>query len=116
MTQQNSFKSDSKFWATNFFPKGIGRSGHFNKEQTNLLENHGVAYEALADGSREPVSEEEVAFVLVFQGQKEAQTKHERTWKRFLEVTDQKHRMHYSVGSSSAPSVDFSAQVDAGEL
>ena len=116
MSQQNSFQSDSKFWATNFFPKGINRSGHFNKEQAGLLENHGKAYEALTDGTRDPIGEEETAFLSVFKGEREAQTKHERTWKRFLEVTDQKHRMHYSVSSSSAPSIDFSSEVDAGEL
>lgn len=116
MSQQNSFHSDSKFWAANFFPKGIGRSGYFNKVQANLLEENGKTYQALADGSMKPRNTEESEFVQVFQSKKEAQTIHEKSWQRFLEVTNQKYRKHISVSSSLAPSDDFSSYDDSDEL
>lgn len=109
MSQKQAFHSDSKFWAREYFPKGIGRSGHFNKTQAVLLETHGKTYQALSEGSKIPEFEEEKAFVEVCRGERAPESEHEKTWCRFLDVTDQKNRVHYSVGSSSAPSVDFSS-------
>jgi len=116
MGQKGSFYSDSKFWAIDVFPKGIGRSGHFNKEQASLLENHGKRYLALTSGDVEPCNDEEKAFVSVFKGEKEAITIHEKVWERFLDVTGEKRRVHYSVSASATPIVDFSSHEDADEL
>lgn len=115
MSQMTSFQSETKFWAREYFPKGIARSGHFTKEQASLLEAHGKSYEALSKGLVLPKGEEEKAFVEVCLGEREAQSVHEKTWKRFLTVINEKHRIQFSVSSSSSsPSVDFSEPVDAG--
>jgi uncharacterized protein YifE (UPF0438 family) len=115
MSQQKSFSSESKFWATEYFPRGIGRSGHFTNEQAKLLEDHGRSYYALSTGKVNPINDEEANFVAVFKGNRDPVTAHEKVWKRFLDVTDQKNKVHYSVSSSSSPSVDFSDPVEGDE-
>lgn len=115
MSQQKSFSSESKFWATEYFPRGIGRSGYFTNEQAILLEVHGRSYQALSTGEAKPINDEEANFVSVFKGNKDPVTAHEKVWKRFLEVTNQKNKIHYSVSSSSSPTVDFSDPVEGGE-
>lgn len=86
----HSFISDRKFWAKQYFPKGIHRSGHFTREQAAMLERHGWAYEALASGKVVAMTAEEQHFVAVFQQGAKAATKHEKLWQRYLDVTNVK--------------------------
>jgi uncharacterized protein len=116
MANEKAFHATAKFWATEHFPKGIARSGHFTKEQAQLLEDHGRSYKALYDGDIRPRCNEESGFVAVFKGQKEAANIHERTWKRFLEVTNQKHRLYISMGGQPSSSEDYSSYVDGSNL
>ncbi len=83
MSNSAHFQSSKKFYATEHFPYGIDRSGEFTREQTQLLIDHGTAYQALADGTREPVSSLETDFVAFCQGEKEAVSKHEKVWQLF---------------------------------
>jgi hypothetical protein len=88
MSEQHSFKSDSKFYALEHFPFGIDRSGEFTRDQALLLEQHGYAYQALSSGERQPVTAEERDFVAVFNGEKPATTAHEKAWLRFCNKID----------------------------
>ncbi len=83
----SSFACNSKFYAQEHFPYGLSRSGEFTREQVSLLENHGRAYQALCDGSREANTEEERGFILVCRGEKAANSSHEKAWLRFCEKT-----------------------------
>lgn len=99
MDIQSPFFSNSKFYAQQHFPYGIGRSGEFTKLQTSLLETHGKAYEALHSGQREPLNDEERQFVAVCRGQAAASTDHEKAWLLFCEKTNKK-RVSCSLGYS----------------
>lgn len=90
MNTSDSFKSKTRFFADQQFPYGISKSGEFTKQQAELLEQHGEAYEALHNGSRTPISEEEVAFISVCNGEKEPETAHEKAWSKFCQVTKKK--------------------------
>ena len=90
MNSIDSFSSKSLFYADSHFPYGLRRSGEFTRHQSDLLEQHGNAYEALHNGSRQPETEEEIAFIAVCNGLKEATTDHEKAWSKFCQVTNKK--------------------------
>tara|TARA_B100000446_G_C10479348_1_gene315361 strand:- start:302 stop:595 length:294 start_codon:yes stop_codon:yes gene_type:complete len=83
MTNIAPFYSERKFYGDGHFPYGIDRSGEFTREQANFLLNHGWAYQALAEGSRTPVTPEEEVFVAVCRGEKPPKTAHEKAWMLF---------------------------------
>lgn len=85
MNKKISFSCDSAFFAEEFFPFGISRSGEFTREQAELLEKHGRAYQGIHNGTREPVNEEEQGFLAVCLGEKEPETNHEKAWARFCQ-------------------------------
>ena len=87
MYKTESFVTCKMFYADEHFPYGISRSGEFNREQANLLEHYGEAYQALHSGQRSPINEEERDFVAGCKGEKEARTEHELAWTRFCDKT-----------------------------
>lgn len=91
MQNHGSFFSPKKFYGEEHFPYGISRSGEFNRQQAALLEDHGVAYQELHFGQREPCNDEERAFVLVCKSEKAAQTIHEIAWMRYFEKTQERN-------------------------
>lgn len=103
-----SFSSDRKFYAQQHFPYGIDRSGEFTCEQGQLLINHGHAYEALADGSREPATQEEERFLAVCRGEFEPETAHEKAWFLYCSKTRRAKSTYSSpiVGLNERP-IDF---------
>lgn len=90
MKTSTSFYSNRKFFGESHFPYGLERSGEFTRQQTELLLNHGFAFQALADGSREPATLEEETFVAVCQGKQLAQTSHEKVWQLYCLKTNAK--------------------------
>ena len=83
MENNQSFLTNSKFYADEHFRYGLARSGEFLSSQVTLLENHGHAYQALHNGDRQPTTDEEKHFVEVCKGFAEATTNHEKAWQRF---------------------------------
>jgi uncharacterized protein YifE (UPF0438 family) len=90
MNTKDSFYSNSKFYSDRHFPYGFARSGKFTLEQAALLERHGKAYEALHNGSREPVNKEEKSFVTVCRGEAEPVTEHEKVWMLYCKAITKK--------------------------
>ncbi len=84
MAKDHSFYSDRNFYADEHFPYGLNRSGEFTFAQSELLIQHGCAYEAIANGSREPVSDEEARFLAVCRGEFPAESEHEKVWQLYL--------------------------------
>lgn len=96
MNESPPFFSSSKFYAEEHFPYGISRSGEFTIAQSDLLLNHGKAYQALHGGTRLPTNDEESMFVKVCRGEKEPQSSHELVWMRFCEKTQKyNHKFGY---------------------
>jgi len=87
MTKPSSFSCDKRFYGDASFPYGLSRSGEFTIQQVSLLEQHGIAYEALHNGQRTPINDEERAFVCVCRGEKKAESMHEITWQRYCDKT-----------------------------
>ncbi|GAA6154279.1 DUF413 domain-containing protein [Pseudoteredinibacter isoporae] len=97
-----SFVCKTKFYAQEYFPYGLSRSGEFTREQVELLENHGRAYQALHTGVRTATNGEEENFVRACRGEREPTTVHEKAWARFCEKTS------LTVAVSSPNKVDSS--------
>lgn len=87
MTTIESFKTDKKFLARQHFPYGLTRSGEFTTNQVRLLEAHGYAYEALSQGTREPVTADEEQFLAFCHGDKPAESAHEKVWQKYTQIT-----------------------------
>lgn len=83
MSEIASFKTVKTFADKVHFPYGFSRSGDFTSKQANLLERHGQAYKSLEDGSRQPETEEERNFVKFCQGERPAESEHEKVWARY---------------------------------
>lgn len=87
MSEERSFSSNRKFFAAEYYPYGLARSGEFTREHADLLEKHGYAYQSLEEGSRSAANAEEERFLSVCRGEAEAETRHEIAWRRFCQKT-----------------------------
>jgi len=105
MANSLSLDSNRKFYSDGHFPYNIDYSSEFTGEQTNLLMQHGWAYQALAEGSRTPVTKEEEAFVAVCRGEQAPKTVHERVWVLFCNKTSAPKAMISSPLVGSKPLV-----------
>ncbi|MBY6018980.1 DUF413 domain-containing protein [Ferrimonas balearica] len=90
MTASQSFSSEQKFFDNRHFPRGFRRSGTFTINEADLLERHGQAMQALSNGSRAPLSEDEQHFVEFVQGKVEGCTPLERLWAKYLKASQGK--------------------------
>lgn len=96
MQNTKSFSSNKKFLAQDVYPYGISRSGDFTRQQAELLEQHGVAYEELHTGTREPVNAEERRFVAVCKELKSPETQHELVWMKYYKKSKSRHLRAFS--------------------
>lgn len=94
MSEVISFHSNKRFFDDEHFPYGFDRSGEFTSSQAQLLTSHGRAYKALAIGAQNPVTQEEEAFVEFCRGLKEAESLHEKTWKKYMETCNRVLEYH----------------------
>ena len=112
MQDFGSFVSTKKFYGEAHFPYGISRSGEFNNDQAALLEIHGVAYQELHTGLRVPTNDEEREFVSVCEGVKAPQTKHEITWMRYCQKTQEQTATPASIKKAVAQELDSAPSSD----
>jgi len=96
------FRTDKRFEDKLNFPYGFLKSGDFTIEQARVLELKGVAYQELAAGARKPQGEVEREFVAFCHGKKEAQTIHERVWKRYLAKVHSRNAVSFNKKRNSA--------------
>ena len=75
---KDSFKASRKFYDDKNYPRGMGRSGDFTLAEVQLLENHGIAFQALALEKQPPINDEERRFVQVCKGELSPVTKAEK--------------------------------------
>jgi uncharacterized protein YifE (UPF0438 family) len=79
----SEFCTDKIFRDPINFPYGFVRSGEFTIEQARLLERCGEVYQALDAGTRQPQGDQEREFVAFCRGERDANSLHERVWKRY---------------------------------
>ncbi|GAA4894871.1 DUF413 domain-containing protein [Ferrimonas pelagia] len=100
MSAMESFQSQQLFFDDGAFPRGFRRSGTFTIHEAALLEQYGVAMQQLSLGLRTPSTPDEQRFVLICQGHKEASTKLEKVWLKYLK--NSRGKRLFSIGSSAS--------------
>lgn len=98
----SDFCSNKRFFDDENFPYGFERSGEFTSAQAKLLTDHGLAYKALLLKAKEPVSEEEKRFVMFCDGFRDAETVHEKTWKKYMDACGRVMEYHSVTANRSA--------------
>lgn len=68
------------------FPRGFNRSGEFTINESKLLNDYGDTMKRLAEGTLEPINEEEKRFIRCANGEQEATTIVEKTWRRYKQI------------------------------
>ncbi|MDF0533640.1 DUF413 domain-containing protein [Shewanella sp. A32] len=79
-----SFTATRRFYDDANFPKGFHRCGDFTQKEAELLETHGVALKALAEGTMLPRTADEQRFVDVINGSQTASAPMEKLWIKYL--------------------------------
>ncbi|MEL4407788.1 DUF413 domain-containing protein [Shewanella algae] len=85
-----SFVSERRFYDDKNFPKGFRRSGDFTYNEAELLEKHGVAMQALAEGRQAPRNPEESHFVEVVRGNSAPGSLLEKIWVKYVKLASGK--------------------------
>ncbi|NIB41887.1 DUF413 domain-containing protein [Pseudomaricurvus alkylphenolicus] len=113
----NSFDQQGRiYWGTEHFPYGLAKSGQFTRQQVELLERHGYAYEALASGERTPITPEEKSFLQFCQGEQEPDSAHEKAWDRYLREVSKTGIVVTSSASQADASSGYNDALDLDEL
>ncbi|MFA7554349.1 MAG: DUF413 domain-containing protein [Spongiibacteraceae bacterium] len=90
------------------FPKGFSKSGEFTISESDLLHKYGSSLMALEKGTATASTDEELQFVAVCQGQREAESKLERLWLKYRSKCGSKKWIN-AFGSAKP---DLSGEID----
>lgn len=101
--KQSDFASSKMFFDSKNFPRGIARSGLFSRREAEILERHGFAMQALANGTREAETDAEKAFVEMIGGERAAESEFEKAWSKYTYHTTNR-RVSYTTGMAFAMS------------
>lgn len=99
---KDSFKSTKRFYDDKNYPKGISRSGDYTLNETQILEEYGVALKELSIGIRIPVTNDEQHFVDVCHGRAEVESVIEKTWVKYNDNVLTPKQFHTLFGRTKA--------------
>lgn len=115
----DSFQSNRRFYDDKNYPRGMSRSGDYTLNEVKILEQHGIALQAIADGSRAPVNEEEQRFKDVCEGKLTATSSIEKTWLKYQNKVLSPKQFHTLFGrtkvETNTDDIDVSDTVDINE-
>ncbi|MCH4294164.1 DUF413 domain-containing protein [Shewanella sp. 3B26] len=112
---QSSFQSKKRFFDDANFSKGFRRCGDFTNKEAELLETHGEAMKALAEGSRPPVTAEEAQFVDVVRTNKAPSSLLEQIWLKYCKLAQGKP-FYAVVGTVHAAANAPEAEIELDEI
>lgn len=101
------------FYGDSSFPHGLSRSGHFNKRESQELEQFGHTLLALSTGALTPENEEEQQFVDALNSNAESSLYAVKLWRKYLDAIN-KSKVRHGFAQSNAKSQqveDFSPEV-----
>ena len=83
VNQNESFSTHRRFYDDKNYPRGMSRSGEYSINEVKIIESYGAALEAIANGTREPTTDEERRFKQVCDGEAPAQSPIEKAWLKY---------------------------------
>ncbi|WP_281555912.1 DUF413 domain-containing protein [Thalassomonas sp. RHCl1] len=107
---QDSFKSNRKFYDDRNYPRGMSRSGDYTLAEVQLLEQYGVALSELSSGKRSPINEQEQHFVEVCEGKAEPEHKIEKTWLKYQNKVLTPKQFHTLFGKAKIASDSMASE------
>lgn len=99
-----SFATTNRFFDNKNYPRGFSRHGDFTIKEAQLLESVGYALNELELGKRQPLTQDEINFVAVCRGEREAESEHEKVWMKYMSRINRPKRFHTLSGGK--PQVD----------
>lgn len=101
-----SFVAVRRFFDDKNYPRGFSRHGDYTIRESQVLENHGLAFLELENGTRKAKTEEEKQFVAFCKGERPAETLFEKTWDKYRSRINQKRRVYTLSGIAAADNID----------
>lgn len=101
-------QGDTRFYDNVHFYRGFSKSGDFTLAEDEMLTYFGTTLLALESGQLEPESQTESDFVDMTKGNREASTKLERTWMKYVHLARGK-KSFYTLNSKPNLSDDDNA-------
>ena len=102
-----SFQTNRKFYDDKNYPRGINRSGDYSIKEVSLLENHGIAFLELSNGTREPENDVEIQFVKVCKGELLPSTAEEKTWIKYQNKILTPKQFHTLFGKKIEEKIEY---------
>ncbi|WP_068547832.1 DUF413 domain-containing protein [Thalassotalea crassostreae] len=93
-------KSNKRFYGDTMFARGLSRSGFFSKRESLELEEYGVTFVGLADGTLTPENEDEELFIREITANQPSQFYPAKLWQKYLN-TLAKSKVHHGFAKSS---------------
>lgn len=89
-----SFSKTNRFFDNKSYQSGFSRHGDFTIKEAQMLERYGYELNELDLGKRQPVNEEEIQFVAMCRGERDASTDMEKTWAKYVARIRRPKRFH----------------------
>ncbi|NLS11906.1 DUF413 domain-containing protein [Vibrio sp. SM6] len=83
-----------RFYDNTKFPRGFAKSGDFTLAEEEILTIYGDTFVSLESGELAPANEEEKHFIEVLDNPELANSKHERTWLKYVRLARGRKRFH----------------------
>lgn len=110
---RESFQTSRKFYDDKNYPRGMSRSGDYSIAEVTILEKYGVALSAIATGAMEALSEEELQFKAVCQGELEPTTAIEKAWLKYQNKILSPKQFHTLFGRNKVDTSDVDTDSDS---
>ena len=82
------------FYDNNKFRRGFAKSGDFTLAEEEILIRYGATMNQLEQGEIAPESVVEQHFLLVMQDERQAETKLEKAWVKYIHLARDRRRFH----------------------
>ena len=107
----HGFVASGTFTDDKNFPYGFSKSGHFSIPEASRLEAVGNRLNLLEQGIEAPANQVEENFVAVCKGEREAQTKVEMLWLKYLKHTKRRTLQTLGISVSKEEASDVPSEV-----
>ncbi|RQW65056.1 DUF413 domain-containing protein [Vibrio viridaestus] len=106
MSQVEFRPGQKRFYDTKKFPRGFAKSGDFTIAEEDLLTRFGDTMLRLETGDLSPSNQEEAGFMAVMLQEKSAETKLEKVWVKYVQLSRGRKRFHTLNGRSKPDNIN----------
>ena len=112
---REAFQTSRKFYDDKNYPRGMSRSGDYSIAEVTILEKYGVALSAIATGTIAAITDEEIQFKAVCQGELAPTTAIEKTWLKYQNKILSPKQFHTLFGRNKVDTTDVDTDSDSDD-